>query len=69
MVPGSGASPLVLRLDGPDREAAAGHPARILAFGAGPRACPAPHHALAVAAAIVETLRTDRRRDEDLPRC
>lgn len=47
---------LVLRLDGPDRESPGDRP-RMLAFGAGPRACPAPHHALAIAAAIVDGLR------------
>ena len=47
---------VVLRLDGPDRESPADRP-RTLAFGAGPRACPAPHHALAIAAAIVDGLR------------
>ncbi|MEF3405042.1 hypothetical protein [Agromyces sp. CCNWLW203] len=67
LVPGGGA-PVVLRLDGPDREATADRPARILAFGAGARACPAPHHALAIAAAIVDTLRTGRPRDEESSR-
>lgn len=47
---------VVLRLDGPDRESPADQP-RTLAFGAGPRACPAPRHALAIAAAIVDGLR------------
>jgi hypothetical protein len=47
---------MVLRLDGPDRESPDDRP-RTLAFGAGPRACPAPHHALAIAAAIVDGLR------------
>ena len=65
LVPGSGDAPVVLRLDGPDREATADRPARILAFGAGSRACPAPHHALAVAEAIIETLRTEPRRHEE----
>ncbi|GAA1966412.1 hypothetical protein [Agromyces allii] len=31
--------------------------APLLAFGAGPRACPAPAHALAIASAVVEVLR------------
>jgi len=49
---------LVLRLDGPDAEAEArGVEPRTLAFGAGPRGCPAPHHTLAIAAAIVDELR------------
>lgn len=48
---------LVLRLDGPDREAKGKAPPRTLAFGAGHRGCPAPHHALAIAVAIVEELR------------
>jgi hypothetical protein len=47
---------VVLRLDGPDRESPDDRP-RTLAFGAGPRACPAPRHALAIAAAIVDGLR------------
>ena len=38
---------LVLRLGGSD-----------LAFGAGARRCPAPHHAIAIAGAIVGVLRT-----------
>ncbi|SIN78797.1 hypothetical protein [Agromyces cerinus] len=59
---------VVLHLDGADCEAAADRPARILAFGAGPRACPAPHHALAIAAAIVDTLRADADRDEETVR-
>lgn len=52
---------VVLRLDGPDHEAAgiAAEP-RTLAFGAGPRACPAPHHAVAIAAAIIDELRRAR---------
>src|SRR5215218_6250928 len=38
---------VVLRLDGPDADAGArGVEPRTLAFGAGPRSCPAPHHAL-----------------------
>ncbi|MBM7830812.1 hypothetical protein JOE59_001517 [Agromyces cerinus] len=71
LVPGlleGGEMLVTLHLGGPDREATAERPARVLAFGAGPRACPAPHHALAIAAAIVETIRTDgaeRRRDEE----
>ena len=49
---------LVLRLDGPDADAdARGVGARTLAFGVGPRSCPAPHHALAIAGAIVDELR------------
>ncbi|MCD5347390.1 hypothetical protein [Agromyces sp. S2-1-8] len=46
-----------LRLGGPDREATAGAPPRTLAFGAGPRRCPARDHAVAVAAAVVDVLR------------
>ncbi|MFB9310120.1 hypothetical protein BJY17_000425 [Agromyces hippuratus] len=68
LVPGplDGGETLVsLHLDGPDRDATAERPARVLAFGAGPRACPAPHHALAIAAAIVETMRSDAPRDEE----
>lgn len=60
---GDGETLVALRLDGPDREATDERPARILAFGAGARACPAPHHALAIAAAIVDTARGDARRD------
>ncbi|MFF2276052.1 hypothetical protein [Agromyces sp. NPDC058126] len=53
-----GAAPLVeLRLDGPDRDATEGSPARVLAFGAGPRRCPASPHAVAIAAAVVDALR------------
>jgi hypothetical protein len=48
---------LVLRLDGPDRDATGDRPARTLAFGAGHRGCPAPHHALAIAVAVIEELR------------
>ena len=55
---------VTLHLGGPDREATAERPARVLAFGAGPRACPAPHHALAIAVAIVETACGDARRHE-----
>lgn len=62
---GSGDTLVALHLDGPDEEATAERPARILAFGAGARACPAPHHALAIAAAIVETSRGDAPRDEE----
>jgi hypothetical protein len=52
---------LVLRLDGPDAEGQArGLEPRTLAFGAGPRGCPAPHHALAMAAAIIDELRRAR---------
>ncbi|MFC9561014.1 hypothetical protein [Agromyces sp. NPDC056965] len=64
---GGDESLVTLRLDGPDREATDDRPARILAFGAGHRACPAPHHALAIAAAIVEAMRADGRRDEETP--
>lgn len=46
-----------LRLDGPDREATGGAPPRALAFGAGPRRCPASGHAAAIAAAVVDVLR------------
>ncbi|MFF2389928.1 hypothetical protein [Agromyces sp. NPDC058104] len=46
-----------LRLDGPDREATGGAPPRALAFGAGPRRCPASGHAIAIAAAVVDVLR------------
>ena len=48
---------IMLRLDGPDREASEAHEPRVLAFGDGPRRCPAPHHALAIAGAIVDELR------------
>lgn len=48
---------LMLRLDGPDRDARGDRAPRTLAFGAGHRGCPAPHHALAIAVAIVEELR------------
>lgn len=48
---------LVLRLDGPDREANEAREPGVLAFGDGPRRCPAPHHALAIAGAIVDELR------------
>ncbi|MFB6608774.1 hypothetical protein ACFCVO_00495 [Agromyces sp. NPDC056379] len=65
---GGDESLVTLRLDGPDREATDDRPARILAFGAGHRACPAPHHALAIAAAIVEAMRAGGRRDEEIPR-
>jgi hypothetical protein len=52
---------VVLRLDGPDTDAEArGVDPRTLAFGAGPRGCPAPHHALAIAAAIVDEFRRAR---------
>ena len=51
---------IVLRLDGPDGDADPAHEPRTLAFGGGPRACPAPHHALAIAAAIVDELRRTR---------
>lgn len=47
---------LVLHLDGPDCESPDEEP-RTLAFGAGHRACPAPRHAVAIAAAIVDGLR------------
>jgi len=59
---------VTLRLDGPDRVASTDRPARILAFGAGPRACPAPHHALAIAAAIVDTVRAGTNRREEITR-
>ncbi|HET6673474.1 MAG TPA: hypothetical protein VFG92_08875 [Agromyces sp.] len=48
---------VVLRLDGPDRDTVAGHERRVLAFGVGPRRCPAPYHAVAIAGAIVDELR------------
>jgi cytochrome P450 len=48
---------VVLRLDGPDADAdTRDAEPRTLAFGSGPRSCPAPHHALAIATAIVEEL-------------
>lgn len=47
---------LVRHLDGPDRDAREGSP-RTLAFGAGPRACPARDHAFAIAAAVVDEVR------------
>ena len=56
---------IVLRLDGPDGEAGPAHEPRTLAFGDGPRACPAPHHALAIAAAIVDELRRVRVEQHD----
>ncbi|MFF2495773.1 hypothetical protein [Agromyces sp. NPDC058064] len=46
-----------LRLDGPDGDATGGAPPRVLAFGAGPRRCPASEHAVAIAAAVVDVLR------------
>jgi len=46
---------LVLHLDGPDHDSP--HDPRKLAFGAGPRACPADAHALAIATAVVEAVR------------
>ncbi len=64
---GGGETLVALHLDGPDHEATAERPARTLAFGAGARACPAPHHAMAIAAAIVETTRGDAHRDEETP--
>lgn len=48
---------VALHLDGPDSDAGPGHPPRSLAFGAGTRACPAQHLALAIAGAVVEELR------------
>jgi cytochrome P450 len=48
---------LTLHLGGSDAEAGLGHPLRALAFGAGPRACPAQDLALAIAGAIVDELR------------
>lgn len=65
----AGESIVTLRLDGPDRESTAEQPPRILAFGAGRRACPAQHHALAIAAAIVESVRGDAPSERDLPSC
>lgn len=47
---------VVLHLDGPDRGSPHDDP-RTLAFGAGPRACPAPRHALAIAVAVIDELR------------
>lgn len=69
---GRGESLVALHLDGPDHAATAERRARILAFGAGDRACPAPHHALSIAAAIVETTRDetthrDAEREEEVP--
>ncbi|MDQ2660757.1 MAG: hypothetical protein M3Y52_02660 [Actinomycetota bacterium] len=52
----------VLRLDGPDRDATTEHERRVLAFGDGPRRCPAPRHALAIAGAIIDELRRGPRR-------
>lgn len=49
-----------LRLDGPDRDATAGSPPRVLAFGAGARRCPASRHAVAIATAVVDVLRDAR---------
>ncbi|GAA1836075.1 hypothetical protein [Agromyces salentinus] len=48
---------LVLPLGDPAAHPAADDPASMLAFGSGPRACPAPAHALAIAAAVVDVLR------------
>lgn len=48
---------VVLHLDGPDDRAPDEVP-RTLAFGAGPRACPAPGHALAIAVAVIDELRS-----------
>lgn len=48
---------VVLHLDGPDVGAPHEEP-RTLAFGAGPRACPAPRHALAIAVAVIDELRS-----------
>ena len=48
---------VVLRFDGADRDGGPGRPPRTLAFGAGPRACPASGPALAIAGAIVEEVR------------
>ena len=48
---------VVLRFDGVDQDAGPGLPPRTLAFGAGPRACPASAPALAIAGAIVEEIR------------
>ncbi|MEV1130687.1 hypothetical protein [Agromyces sp. NPDC049794] len=47
---------LVLHLGGPDHDSPPGE-ARMLAFGVGERGCPAPAHAVAIAAAIVDGLR------------
>ena len=47
---------LVLHLGGPDRDTTLAAP-RMLAFGAGARACPAPGPALAIATAVVDGLR------------
>ncbi|MFE6255202.1 hypothetical protein [Agromyces sp. NPDC057865] len=46
---------LVLRLDGADHGSP--HDPRTLAFGAGPRACPAVRHAIAIATAVVDEVR------------
>jgi hypothetical protein len=48
---------IVLRLDGHDRDGVGEHERRLLAFGEGPRRCPAPHHALAIAGAVIDELR------------
>jgi hypothetical protein len=52
-----GGAVVVLRLDGADRDRGSGRPPRTLAFGAGPRACPASGPALAMAGASVEEVR------------
>lgn len=53
---------VVLRLDARGSADAIdpGEADRLLAFGAGPRRCPAPHQALAIAAAVVDVLRATR---------
>lgn len=55
--PDGGVVILSLADDGAPDDATPPEASAALAFGAGPRACPAPAHALAIAAAIVDALR------------
>jgi cytochrome P450 len=48
---------ITVHLDGPDRAASADTGSLPLAFGAGPRRCPAPAHAIAIAVAVIDELR------------
>ena len=48
---------ITVHLDGPDRAAPADSGSLPLAFGAGPRRCPAPRHAIAIAVAVIDELR------------
>lgn len=47
---------VTVHLDGADRSTPAG--SLPLAFGAGPRRCPAPQHAIAIAVAVIDELRS-----------